>query len=327
MDSITQGLLGAAAAQAVLQGRLGRRTWLIGALGGMAADLDIFIRSFSDPMVGWTYHRHFTHSLFFIPIGGAVVALPFVLRTQDRARRRLLLAAATIGYATHAVLDALTSYGTLLFWPISDQRVALDWVAIVDPLYSAMLAVGIVLAARRGRTRPALIALLLSTMYLGLGGVQHARARAAAQALAAERGHQPSRLDALPSPAFHLLWRTLYESDGRLWIDGVRTGWTSGAKVYEGGSVARVTVDEAPDDPASRAALAKFLWFARGWVGRAPSDPEFIGDMRFGGGLTDLEPGWGLRFRSGATPPYEGGMRSRDFGGALGRQIELLRGD
>ena len=36
MDSITQGLLGAAVAQVALQSRLGPRAWVYGAVGGMA---------------------------------------------------------------------------------------------------------------------------------------------------------------------------------------------------------------------------------------------------------------------------------------------------
>ncbi|MCA9658972.1 MAG: metal-dependent hydrolase, partial [Myxococcales bacterium] len=61
MDAITQGVLGAAAAQAALSDRLGRRVWLYGALGGWAPDLDVFIRSSIDPTVAIEYHRNFTH--------------------------------------------------------------------------------------------------------------------------------------------------------------------------------------------------------------------------------------------------------------------------
>src|SRR5215471_15616165 len=114
MDSITQGVLGAAAAQSVLARRLPRGAGLIGAIGGMAADLDIFIYSFSDPTVSWTFHRNFTHSLIFIPIGGLISALPFLWMKRFKDQKRNVILAAIIGYATHGLLDAFTSYGTQL---------------------------------------------------------------------------------------------------------------------------------------------------------------------------------------------------------------------
>ena len=41
-----------------------------------------------------------------------------------------------MGYATHGLLDSCTSYGTQLFWPFSDVRVAWDTMSIVDPLFT-----------------------------------------------------------------------------------------------------------------------------------------------------------------------------------------------
>ena len=54
---------------------------LLGALAGMAPDLDVLIRSSTDPLLFLEYHRQFTHSLAFIPIGAALctaILYPFV---------------------------------------------------------------------------------------------------------------------------------------------------------------------------------------------------------------------------------------------------------
>ena len=75
--------------------RLGRRAWLYGCVGGLAPDLDVFIRSSADPLVALEYHRHFTHSLLFIPIGGTLVGLPWALRPRHRARAAAVIAATT----------------------------------------------------------------------------------------------------------------------------------------------------------------------------------------------------------------------------------------
>lgn len=307
MDPVTQGLLGAAAAQAVLGRRLGKRAWLYGAVGGMAADLDVLIRSAEDPLVGWRFHRHFTHSLAFIPVGGALSSLPWVLRKRFADVRRDIVLATTAGYATHALLDAFTSYGTMLWWPVSDARVAWSAVAIVDPIYTGILAIGVVLAARRVAMRPARIALLLSSLYLVFGFVQRSRVLEATRQQAAARGHEVERIDAFPSPPTNLVWRTLYLSDGRVWVHQVRAPWWSPAVLRPGDSVALVTEQTLPpaiaSDPETLEAFRLFQWFARSWVAWDPDEADVLGDLRYGVGEADVHSMWGVQLRPGTQQP------------------------
>ena len=74
MDPITQGTIGAVLPQALGKKNLGIVA-LLGFLSGMAPDLDIFIRSSTDPLLSLEYHRQFTHSLIFIPFGGLICTL------------------------------------------------------------------------------------------------------------------------------------------------------------------------------------------------------------------------------------------------------------
>jgi len=76
MDLITQGALGAAFAQSSrTETRHVIAAGACGFLAGMAPDLDALIRSGEDPLIFLEYHRHFTHSLAFIPVGGLISAL------------------------------------------------------------------------------------------------------------------------------------------------------------------------------------------------------------------------------------------------------------
>src|SRR5262245_52263378 len=124
MDTITHGLLGAAVAQSAFGKRLPRGAVMIGAFGAMLPDADIFIYSSNDPTVSWLFHRHFTHSLAFVPIGGLVAALPFLFLTRFKDRKPWVALAAIIAYATHAPLDIFTSYGTQWLWPFSNIRLS-----------------------------------------------------------------------------------------------------------------------------------------------------------------------------------------------------------
>ena len=117
MDPLSQAALGAAAAQSGGAGRVTHHALWIGALSGMAPDLDVFIRSDVDPLLALEYHRQFTHSLLFIPIGSLICAIVFypLVRAQLHFKQVWLFSA--LGYGTHGLLDACTTYGTQLFGP------------------------------------------------------------------------------------------------------------------------------------------------------------------------------------------------------------------
>lgn len=72
MDLLTQGLLGGVLAQSVARKEEKKLATLVGIAAGLLADADVLISSSSDPLLNIEYHRHFTHSLLFIPFGAAI---------------------------------------------------------------------------------------------------------------------------------------------------------------------------------------------------------------------------------------------------------------
>lgn len=301
MDPVTQGALGAALPQAVSRdrARLGVIT-IAGALGGMAPDLDVFIRSSEDPLLFLEYHRHFTHALAFIPVGGLVVALALYPLFRRWLPLRALALSTTLGYATHALLDACTTYGTQLFWPFSNVRVAWNNVSVVDPLFTLPLLALVIAGARLRRPRLAQAGLAWGLLYLLVGVVQHERAVDVAEELAARRGHAPVRLDAKPSFGNLLVWKLVYEAEGRYYVDAVRVGF--GTTLFAGESVTKL--DVARDLPwlepgtLQHHDLARFTWFSDGWVSltdRAPDGTLVVGDVRYSLVPNEVEPLWGIR--------------------------------
>ena len=57
MDPLSQGVLGASAAQSTSRSHTGRAA-IIGLLAGMAPDADVFIRSVEDPLLALEFHPH-----------------------------------------------------------------------------------------------------------------------------------------------------------------------------------------------------------------------------------------------------------------------------
>lgn len=273
---------------------------MAGAIGGLAADVDIFFEAASDPMLGLRFHRHFTHALAFIPIGGAVASLALLWRRSARSMARAIVLATTIGYATHAPLDWLTSYGTVLGWPLTERRFALDWMAIVDPIVTIGLAIGLVAAVRRQAPRYARWALLGLLAYAGLGAWQHQRAVDAVHEVARSRGHEPTRVRVLPLVLSNLRWRGLYQADDQAFAVDVTAPWWAATRAEAGEQIALFRVgDLAPelaDNACVEQALAQYVWFTDGWLAPLPDDRSVLGDIRYSKSPGAFEPMWGLRF-------------------------------
>lgn len=306
MDPLSQGLLGAVAAQAVLGREAPRRVAFAGLAGGLLPDLDIVLEPLADPALPWELHRHFTHAFVMAPVMGLLAALPLLLLPSFRRVGKRVVFAAILGALTHAPLDLCTSYGTKVWWPFSLENATLDLFPIIDPLFTLVLVACVLLAAVRRSRRPAFVAVAFLTLYTGLAFSQQAAARDAQAQLLAARGESAVRARVMPMPASLLAWRSLYEVDGRMVADTLRTSPLGRTRWSAGGRLALLREGEV----AARAADAervldvyrRFAVFADGWTAWDPSDPRGIGDMRFNIGAAFESP-WILRLGFDAGEP------------------------
>lgn len=295
MDPIVQGLAGGLAAVSLESNAKPKKIcFWTGVLAGLAPDLDVLIRSSKDPLLEIEYHRHFTHSLVFIPVGALIVALfcNFLLFRKKNTNSEPLKFSqfykwAFWGYATHGPIDACTSYGTQLLWPFSNTRIAWNNVAIVDPIVTIILALGAILLFR-SQNRPRFWAGLgcsVTVFYLLFGIVQRDRAVKQTLTLAQTRGHTPERLVVKPTILNNVLFRSIYEHQGVYFVDAIRVGWFGGGKTYDGVQVKKLVIEtDLPWlNPSSKqyVDLKRFTWFSDGFVFKNPEKPEWIGDLRF----------------------------------------------
>ena len=286
MDPITQGVVGVSATQLVAHPKEKFIAAAIGFLAGMSADLDVLIRSSSDPILALEYHRHFTHSLIFIPLGALVCALTFFYLLRP-ARQQLgftrIYLFCFAGYATHAVLDACTTYGTQLFWPFSSVRVAWNNVSVVDPLFTLPLMILVLIAMFRRSTPVAVLAASYALVYLSMGVLQAQRAEGLALQLAQSRGHKPINLGVKPSFGNIVVWKSVYEFDGHYYVDAVRVLVES--KVLQGTSTEKLNLQKHYPwiNGASQQAkdIERFRWFSDGHLALDPDNSLRIIDMRY----------------------------------------------
>jgi len=285
MDPVSQGVLGASVPQAISSKKHIVAASMFGALAGMAPDLDSLIRSDTDPLMYLEYHRQFTHSLVFIPIGSLICALVFyyLFARRWQISFKLTYIFCLLGYATHGLLDACTSFGTQLLWPFSNERFAWNTISIVDPLFTLPLLALVIIAYRKRNPRFAQLALCWVITYQGLGFYQHQRVADIGAQLAAERGHTPIRLEAKPSFANILLWKVIYEVEDGYYTDAVRAAPT--LTIYPGEFIPRLDIERdlpwLDKDSQQANDLERFYWFSRGYLSVDPNNPLRIIDMRY----------------------------------------------
>lgn len=329
MDILTHGLLGGSLAQSAARRHTLAAAALAGVVGGILADVDILVSSADDPLLNLEFHRALTHWLVFIPVGGLVAALLVwpLLRRHLRFARIYLFA--TLGYATHALLDAGTSYGTHLLGPFSDARIAWNVVSVVDPIVTVLLLGGFGLALWRRNPWPARVGILLALCYFGLGWMQRERATEQVERLAAQRGHVIERIEVKPTLGNIILWRSVYQSEGYYHVAAVRVGrepW-----IRPGGSLPTfdpaAAVPQLERDSVLYGDILRFERFSDGYLVQHPQRPDIIGDLRYSMQPDGLTPLWGIEVDVEQPQRHAPLHHFRSTDPELGRRfLRMLRG-
>lgn len=299
MDPVTQGVVGATVAQTGGRAKQLGQFAVIGAVGGMAADLDILIQSSTDPLLALEYHRHFSHSFVFIPVGAlicAAVLYPLLARRWQLSFWQIYLPT-LLGYSTHGLLDACTTYGTQLFWPFSSYRVSFDVISIIDPLFTLPLLTLIFIAAKLRKKSFAIAALAWGLFYVGIGYVQQQRAETMGRALATGRGHEPQQLQAKPSFGNLLVWKTLYQHEQTFYVDAVRPGLLK-QQVWPGQSIEALDVSRdfpwLARDSQQAQDIERFRWFSAGFIAVYPAGSDQVADIRYSLLPHQIDPLWAI---------------------------------
>lgn len=298
MDLLTQGIVGSLWARAGSDTRYGRKAAAAGLLAGMAPDLDALIRSPDDTLLFIDYHRHFTHAIPFVPVGALLVALvlwPVFRRGLGFGRLYLYC---FLGYLSHGLLDACTSYGTHLWWPFSGERVALNWVSVVDPLFTLPLMALLVLALWRRRNLWVGLALGWAALYLGVAAVQQHRVEGQLQAWALEQGVESRRQVVKPTFANLVLWRGVIDEGDRLRAVAIRLLPWGEARIWPGRTVEKLSAAALSDGTRAGRDLERFARFSDGWLYRhhrlEGDDHWFVGDFRYALDPVSDRPMWGI---------------------------------
>lgn len=148
MDPITHGIAGSLLGKSFFgkQNGNGRVAIFAATLGAVFPDVDTVADVITrDPLAIVKYHRGITHSFFGLPFFAAGlawltrrVARKFGIETPSWWTLALIYG---VGIASHILMDGTTSFGTRMWMPFSQTRVAWDFIFIVDLVFTSILLV------------------------------------------------------------------------------------------------------------------------------------------------------------------------------------------
>lgn len=224
MDSLTQIVLGASVAEVTLGKKVGNKAMLWGGIAGTIPDLDVTIKYFTDIVTANEMHRGVTHSILFsvvmAPIFGYLVSK--IYRKNREANWKEWSWLFFWSLITHPLLDAHTTWGTQLFWPL-DLKVSYQNIFVADPLYTVPFLVCTAAAMFYKRTNPKRTnwnktGIIISCSYmlitLGLKGFTYFKFEDSL----IKQGIEFNEISTRPTPLNSILWTANVDADSSYYI-------------------------------------------------------------------------------------------------------------
>ena len=268
-------------------------------------DIDIVLQARSDAAY-LLFHRGLTHSLIGLVVLPLVLAAGLWWGYGGRTRFGWMVLLCGCGVALHLVYDLTTSWGTMLLYPLSSRRFALDWLFIVDFVtWAVPIVVLVVSRARPARARAAAVVGMVALLAYGMAaGALH---RSAIDAIVgAEAPRAVGEAVVFPRFGAPLRWQGVVVAPAGADAPGI---WIYQVRGIPPEPVLAGRVDRTFDDPWVAAALASragqaYLWWARVPVASVAREGDDVTvtlrDLRYSRTLVPTAESWApfdIRFR------------------------------
>ena len=213
MDTLTHALSGALLARATagiekpalpLRRRVG-----IGFLVAAFPDIDV-VATWISPLAYLYHHRGVTHSLVMLPLWTVMLSLLLAWIWRSCPGWRAYAPVVALSLFIHIAGDWITTFGTMIFAPLSDYRHGLGTTFIIDLWFTGIILAGLLLSLLWRRSRlPAVAGLAVLVVYVGFQFVQLQRAVDFGERAAREMGLSGAKVSALPRPVSPFNWMVI----------------------------------------------------------------------------------------------------------------------
>lgn len=274
MDPVTHGVSGLIGANFLkLKFALPTRYGWLFLLGAVFPDIDN-VAGFLGREAYILHHRGITHSLIFALLFPAVVASILKL-LSPRWNFFLTWITLSASMALHIFFDIITSYGTQILTPFSRHRFALDWVFIVDPFFTGIMLLLILLS--RWKSTITTVAALVLFFYPFLCGAMKGIAEGKVRSTLGFS----SQVHIVPEFGTPFYWKVIKETPTSYGV--VRYSLLTDKLEGSWHHFAKTNLLERSDKPLPKA-LKTYKWFAVFPFQFSSDNPHrrlVLGDLRF----------------------------------------------
>lgn len=228
MDSLTHITLGAAIGEVTLGKKIGNKAIFYGAIIGSIPDFDVILSPFIEPTKALLFHRGISHSILF-----ALLLIPLIayalskigIKYNLKFKDWLLFTSLT--YLSHIFIDCFNTYGTGIFEPFNNYRVAYDSMAIIDiffllPLLTFIIWSLLIPYKKRIRRIIASISLSIAAVVLIFSIINKEKITHQAVNQLKSQGLSYNRLITTPTPLTNFYWAVVAENENGFYVGYLR---------------------------------------------------------------------------------------------------------
>ncbi|MDQ3015596.1 MAG: metal-dependent hydrolase [Bacteroidota bacterium] len=194
-----------------------------------------------------------------------------------------------LALATHWILDCFTAFGTQIFQPFSDYRVALNNIAVVDPIYTIPFLICVILVAfvkRNTRKRKFYnwLGIGISSAYMLFTLVNKVYVDSVFDKALAHRNIQVEKCQCSPTIFNNILWSCTAKNNENIY-SGQYSIFDSDPNFHY---LNIIPLHDSIGVKLSAYKEYKTLeWFSKGYLAAFPTDSViYLSDLRYGG-MTD----------------------------------------
>ena len=223
MDTITHSLAGALIGHTLGSERKkyllsSKKSVLCGSIAAAFPDID-YITALIDPLLFITYwHRGITHSVIMLPIWAMILGVVIALLSKQLNQWRAYVVVSAVVLMSHIVLDAITSWDLQIFAPLTDYRISLRYVFVIDPIVTGIIFAALISAYYLRTHWISLIGILVLIVYIFTLSILQHNAIIIGKKSGQEHSWKFENIAALPQPFSPFNWKIIVSNDSGHWL-------------------------------------------------------------------------------------------------------------
>lgn len=246
MDTITHSLVGALVGYTLQPDKKlsssilsTKERVLCGAIVATFPDID-YVTALIDPLLFITYwHRGVTHSIIMLPIWSLMLGVVIALLLKSLNKWRYYAFISAIVLTSHILLDASTSWDLQIFAPLSDYRISLRYIFVIDPIFTGFIVLILVITYYFQSRWVSFLGLAGATIYIIMLSTFQQNAVKVAEEIATTQDWEYENITALPQPFSPFHWKLIVSDDMGHWLTflNITADYSDQIKINKGESI------------------------------------------------------------------------------------------